>query len=149
MIQNYNELITAFATHVGMDADTLAATQEIVIEGLSVGLLYDGDETMGDIVYFTQLGTPPAQRLTSVYKTMLEANNLWVGTGGCTLGIQAQTGGVVLCGRMDVTGVTAEGLALLLDAFTDTALFWKKIIADDAPSDGAADLPPAEYLLRG
>ena len=69
-----------------MDADALAATQEIVIEGLSVGLLYDGDESIGDIVYFTQLGTPAPHRIASVYKTMLEANNLWIGTGGSTLG---------------------------------------------------------------
>ncbi len=148
MIQTYNELIIAFALHVGMDADALAATQEIVIEGLSVGLMYDGDESIGDIVYFTQLGTPPAHRIASVYKTMLEANNLWVGTGGSTLGIQADSGCVVLCGRLDVVGVTAESLALLLDAFTDTALFWQKVVTDTLP-DAAISLPPADYLLRG
>ena len=148
MIQTYNELIIAFALHVGMDADALAATQEIVIEGLSVGLLYDGDESIGDIVYFTQLGTPAPHRIASVYKTMLEANNLWIGTGGSTLGIQADSGCVVLCGRLDVVGVTAESLALLLDAFTDTALFWQKVVTDTLP-DAAIGLPPADYLLRG
>lgn len=148
MIQSYNELIEAFARHVGMDADALAATQEIVIEGLKVGLLYDGDDSMGDIVYFTQLGAPPAQRVASVYKTMLEANNLWVGTGGSTLGIQPDTGCVVLCGRLDVVGVTAEGLALLLDAFSDTALYWQKVVNDTLP-DGSAGLSPTEYMMRG
>ena len=148
MIQTYNELISSFALHVGLDADTLAATQEIVIEGLSVGLLYDGDETMGDIVYFTQLGTPQAHQVASVYKTMLEANNLWVGTGGCTLGIQAETGAVVLCGRLGVEGVTAEGLGLLMDAFTDTALFWQKLVTDTLPSEQAG-LSPAQFMMRG
>ena len=148
MIQTYNELISAFALHVGLDADALAATQEVVIEGLSVGLLYDGDESIGDIVYFTNLGAPPAQRVASVYKTMLEANNLWVGTGGCTLGIQADSGCVVLCGRLDVVGVTAEGMALLLDAFADTALFWQKVVADTLP-DAAVGMSPADYMLRG
>ena len=148
MIQTYDALINAFALHVGMDAAALAATQEIVIEGLSVGLLYEGDASMGDIVYFTQLGTPAPQRVASVYKTMLEANNLWVGTGGCTLGIQPDTGGVVLCGRIDVVDVSAESLALLLDAFTDTALFWQKVVADTA-ADTAASMSPADYLLLG
>lgn len=147
MSQRYENLIRDFAQHVGLDGETLLQTQEVVIEGLKVGLDFEGDETLGDVVYFTLLGVPQPLRKSQVYETLLEANHLWVGTGGATLGVQQGTGQVIFCGRIDVEGVTAESLSLLLDAFVDNALFWHGYINDESPSEGWQ--PPGQFMIRG
>lgn len=147
MIETYEALLKSFAEHVGLDVENLLATQELVIEGLAVGLLYEGDESIGDLIYFADLGSPSERRAPEVYKTLLQANNLWVGTGGATLGVQQDSGHVILAGRIDVQGLTAQSLSVLLDAFTDTALFWQKFVADTLPSDapGSQD----QFIVRG
>jgi hypothetical protein len=146
MLDTYNQLLTQFAQHVGLDAEELLKTQEIVIESLAIGLAFEGDEAFGDLVYFTQLGAPAESRVAEVYKTLLQANNLWAGTGGSTLGLQPDTDNVILAGRMDVAGVTPQGLSLVLDAFTDTALFWKKFVADELPA--SSEPPPDGLMLK-
>ncbi len=144
MTQAYTDLIKSFANHVGLDAEALAKTEEIVIDGLKVGLQYEGDEDMGDIVYFANLGAPADHRIAEVYKTLLHANNLWAGTGGATLGLQPETGSIILAGRIDFNGVSAASLAMLLDAYADTALHWKKYIADQLEEH--AEMPSPAFL---
>lgn len=146
MRQAYDDLMIAFAQHVGLDPEIFGRTQELLIDDVTVGLMYEGDEDMGDLLYFTQLGAPAEHRRADVHRVMLEANNLWVGTGGATLGIQPETGNVVLAGRQPVEGVTAEGLALLMDAFADTAAYWRRVIRDEVAEGDPA--PPSPHMLR-
>jgi hypothetical protein len=145
-LKTYTDLITAFATEVGLDPAALSKTQEIVINDLAIGLNYEGSDDFGDIVYFVDLGAPAEHRKGQVYQTLLEANALWVGTGGATLGLQQDTGHVILAGRCDVEGVTPQGLAMLLDAFSDTAQFWRDYVADAV--QGSAPEFAANFMLR-
>jgi hypothetical protein len=138
-IQKYDDLIRAFAAEVGLDADAFAKAQEVVIDGVAVGVTYEGNADFGDLVYFAQLGKPSDAREADVHRTLLYANNLWAGTGGATLGLQQETGKVVMAGRLDIGEVTPAGLAKLLGAFADTALFWQKFIADEMPLTGGGD----------
>ncbi|HZY20490.1 MAG TPA: CesT family type III secretion system chaperone [Ramlibacter sp.] len=140
MIETYNRVLQSFAEQMGIDPQAFAKTQEVVVDDVAVGLAYEGDEQVGDLLYFTDLGAPQAHRAPDVHRTLLEANNLWAGTGGATLGLQHETGHVVLCGRIDVAGVTGESLAMLLDAFVDNAQVWRRFVQDALPS-GAAPAP--------
>lgn len=135
MNPTYEELLRQFAAHVGLDAQELLSTEEVLIDGLAVGLQLDGDRADGDLVFFALLGTPSAEHLGRIASTLLEANNLWVGTGGCTLGLQQATGAVTLCGRMPISALTGESLAMLLDGFVDTASFWKGFV-EGTPQEG-------------
>ncbi|MEJ7929102.1 CesT family type III secretion system chaperone [Ramlibacter sp. AN1015] len=92
MINAYNELIRTTAVRLELDPDTLVATQGLLLGELAVGLLYEGDDEIGDIVYFCTLGRPDAHRETEVYAGLLEANTLWVGTGGATLALHRSLG---------------------------------------------------------
>ena len=142
MIDRYDQLLRAFAAHLGIDEDTFADTQEVVIDGLAVGLDLEGTEDFADVVYFCTLGAPARARVAEVYKTALQANYLWAGTGGATISLQPETDRFLIAGRVDLDGLEAAGLAALLDAFVDTAGFWKKYIAGETPAavadDGAA-----------
>ncbi len=146
-LKTYIDLIEAFAAEVGLDAQALANTQEVVIDGLPIGLSYEGNEEFGDILYFVEVGAPAEHRQAEVHQTLLKANYLWAGTGGATLGVHPDTGQVILAGRCEVEGVTASGLALLLDALTDTARFWKGYVADELPPPALAEQPA--FAIRG
>ncbi|WP_048439701.1 CesT family type III secretion system chaperone [Caenimonas sp. SL110] len=137
----YNELIHAFAAHVGLDGSLLAKTQELVIDDLLVGLACEGTQEMGDLLYFVNLGAPSPESAPAVYRTLLHANNMWAGTGGATLGVQADTGDVILAGRIDLNEVTAQGLAAMLDGFADTGQFWKRFVAGEVDLGEETTMP--------
>lgn len=145
MLSAYQTLLREFARHVGLDPDLLAQTQEVVMGGVTIGLACEGDEESGDLLYFADLGAPSPRRAAAVYKALLEANHFWIGTSGATLGLQPDTGHVVCCGSMALAGLTAEGLALLLDGIIDTLLFWQQYV-DDAMPQGAPP-PSADTLM--
>lgn len=124
MIETYQNLLQELARLEDLDADLLLETQELAVDGLVIALGFEGNNHVGDVVFVTALGSPPTGRTEDIYRTLLEANHLWGGTGGATLGLQAGTGAVVLCSRSDVAELTGEGLAMLLENFVDVARHW-------------------------
>lgn len=125
---SYEEILSALAEQVGLDTLELLSTQELVVDGQPIGLQLEGDERSGDLIFFAGLGTPAPEQLQRVMRTLLEANHFWVGTGGCTLGLQPGTGAVTLCGRIRLDELGGKTLAALLDGFADTASFWRNLI---------------------
>ncbi len=124
----YQALLRDFAEAEGLDPDALCQTEEIEIAGLPLALAFEGGDNFGDVIYVCGLGPVPAERADTIHRRLLEANHLWSGTGGATLGLQPGTGAVVLCGRSDLESLTAEDLATVLEGFVDIALQWRHII---------------------
>ena len=141
MLPAYPALLRDFATHVGLDPGILVETQEVVMAGIAIGLAFEGDAHGGDLLYFADLGAPSPQRALPVYQALLEANHFWTGTSGATLGLQPGTGHVICCGSMAVVGASGADLAVRLDAFIGTLLFWQQYVAD------AQEATPAEPPL--
>lgn len=126
----YQSLLENYARLTGLEpvADLLSA-QELQVAGLSIGLTVEGGEDSGSIVFFTSLGVPaPQVSRENLLQLMLEANALWVGTGGCTLGLQADTGAVLLCARAPLALCDAPALVAAVDAFVDVGLLWREIV---------------------
>jgi hypothetical protein len=146
MLPAYTALLRDFATHVGLDPGILAQTQEVVMAGIAIGLAHEGDEHGGDLLYFADLGAPSPPRALPVYRALLEANHFWVGTSGATLALQPDTGRVICCGSMGVTGAVGTDLAVRLDAFISTLLFWQQYVSDELPQ---APCLPAYPMLLG
>lgn len=126
----YQSLLENYARLMGITpAAELLANQEVQIGDLTVGFTVEGDENSGSMLFFTSVGKPashlPRERLLQL---MLEANALWVGTGGCTLGLQAHTGAVLVCARAPLALCDAPALAVMIDAFADVALLWREIV---------------------
>ncbi len=87
------------------------------------------------MVFFTRLGQPaPAAGVEAVYRLMLQANALWSGTGGNTLGLHEPSGEVLLCGRIPLALCSAGGLSGLLEAFSETARVWREIVQGRVPA---------------
>ena len=126
----YTQLLEDYAQLVGLEpASDLLLNQELRVSDLSVGLTAEGDEDNGNIVLFTSLGQiAPDLPQDRLMRLMLEANALWAGTGGCTLGVQSGTGAVLLCIRMPLALCNAQALVPIVDAFVDVALLWREIV---------------------
>lgn len=138
-MSNYTELLERYAQFVGLSpADTLLTTEEVVVGDVTIGLLNEGGDA-GEVVFFARLGRPDAAAgLEAVYRLMLQANALWSGTGGNTIGLHEPSGEALLCGRIPLALCSAQTLSALLDAFSETARVWREIVQGRAP----AMLPP-------
>ena len=131
MYDRYQDLLAAFARANQLDADMLTQTQAFELDGLSVGLAFEGEGGEADLVCFCDLGQPLPERAAEVFKDMLEANHFWLGTGGATLGLQSATGNVMLALRTPLAVLGIEGLAALLKLFTKVASFWARHLRSD------------------
>jgi hypothetical protein len=134
-MSRYQQLLEDYALLVNLEpAADLVLNQELSVAGLSIGLTAEGDEDKGNIVLFTSLGQANARvQQNQLMRLMLEANALWAGTGGCTLGVQSGTGAVLLCIRAPLALCDAGALAGMVDAFADVALLWREIVQGRHP----------------
>lgn len=149
MSQAFTNLLTSFAQEVGLSAvDHFLQTKEIVIDGITVSLYFEGDDDLGEVVFFSLLGTPSDERMAGVVRVLLEANYLWVGTGGATLGISPENNKVIISARMPLDTLNGLALASLLDSFVDSASFWRRYVNGELKQEqvSGADL---NFAIRG
>jgi hypothetical protein len=130
MSREFQALLQDLATHVGIaDAEGLLASSQLVIDGVTVSLLFEDEIARDNVVCYADLGAAPLDRANDVYRHLLEANLLWAGTGGATLGLHPDTAHVFLSYKLPIQGLNGEGLATALDQFTSIALFWTSFVA--------------------
>ena len=142
MLDTYQALLRAFADQAGLDADSLVATGEVALGGVEGGVTVRmscrGSQVRGELVLLCDLGMPPRARRLALYESLLEANHLWLGTGGATLGVEPGTGHVVACERLDLQGLGASGLASALAEFVEACGAWRDFIDQARPQVPAA-----------
>lgn len=132
MSTTYIELLQQLATQLNLPKDAFVDTQELVVDDLKIGFDFQPlDPNMpaaGDIVCFSVLGRAAPEREAQIHRLLLEGNNLWAGTGGATLGIQQESGSVILAMRLPLEGLDAEHLIEVLDDYANTARYWTAVI---------------------
>lgn len=139
----YDHLVRDMARSLGQDPDAVIRDTGLLLEGFIIALAYEGSASFGDILFITELGVPQPNREQEVHRALLAANNFWVSTGGATLGIQAETGCVVLCGRFNLALLEAEQLALVLRHFSYIARIWQMYVTDAIPTGAPLPAPHA------
>ena len=87
----YEHALQDLAEFIGLPhPELLPDTQELVIGDHHIGFAFDAHDVnepvAGDILFFCTLSHIDAARETATYRLLLEANNLWSGTGGAVLG---------------------------------------------------------------
>ncbi len=141
----FDEFVQALAQHLGLDPVQLAQSQELVVDDLAVGFLHEAGEgdDPGDFVFFSRLGSPQPVDAPAVHKVLLQANSLWLGTAGFTLGLHGGSGDILLCGRWPLLApASPEAFMALLDPFVATALLWRGYIDGSLEMNG--ELPSSE-----
>lgn len=167
----FHDVLTALAQEAGVDATELTRTQELVIDDQVIGLYLDGEnDALNDpdarpdaragmaadagpdsehttyVVYFTLLGAIDPAPHPRVLRTLLEANHLWAGTAGCTLGMQPGSGQVMLCGQLPLAFLTGADLCAVLASFAETAAFWRRFVTGTAAVE-VDDVGALPFLL--
>ena len=92
------------------------------------------------------LGEPPPEGGERLYRTLLEANNLFEGTAGATLALDAATGRFRLQKYEPLDELSNDAKAKV-ESFIETALFWSRAIADFRPSGDLPEVPPGGFHM--
>lgn len=137
----YAALVGELCAAVGLpDADHVLDTRSIEVEGFDVRL--DHFETDEAALYVTfQYGAVTAGRALTVFRLMLEANLLIYAQDQAQLGMDSDTGGVVLIVRVPFADdLDGEALADMLSHYADHGRYWRQNIieASDERFEGIA-----------
>jgi len=117
------------------------------------------DGKLAGVILHTHWPAPAAGVRAATHRLLLEANFLWVGTGGATLAVHPASGAIVMCMRV-APDIAPEALAGVLDRFASLAGMWSESCATLVREAGAvpetlraADIaltsPGATWLIRG
>ena len=153
----FTDFVAALSKELGTAIETegdACAVRAGASDGSSVTVLLQGYDERGAVLATADLGAPPPERLEKLFRSLLEANDLFRDTGGATLSLDPDTGNVRLQ-RFDALDALAEagpGRAFL--AFLDVAAAWASVIRDfrAAPEAEAAggdeyDAPASGLLV--
>ncbi len=135
----FKELIEGLGEKMGVMGEI-----EIDDEGRSLlefdgmGVVLQGVDEVNKLTLLSPVGLPPPEDPARLYKTLLEANYLFEGTGGATLSINPDGGGVMLVKCLDTRALTVEDLMDALDKFLDSLIAWRDFVSE------YRELPPEE-----
>lgn len=123
-------LLQDFCDTVGLYPPEILRRRQVQVKGLEV-VFTPGSAQDGHFYFSYQFGAIAAGRTLKVFRLMLEANVLVYAKDAAVMGMDPDTGGVVLSVRgtfgPDITG---RWLADTLAHFADHAIYWKKNILD-------------------
>ncbi len=136
MPEYYQHLLTTLAQEIGLDTASLLATEEIVIDDLAIGLQLQGEGEREEVVLCSLLAAPEAHRWDEVARALMQANHLWTGIPGATLGMLPDDDTVSLNVRRPLRELDAEKLAVLLAKTADLGLSWQDFIVSGQATPG-------------
>ncbi len=115
--------------------------------GTKVQILLQNTGERNLVLISADLGEVPPEGREKLFQTMLEANNMFSGTVGSTLALDAASGRVILQRYLPGDDL-ANNVMGALEPFIETALTWSRMITDYRPS---VDSPgtPAEKPFDG
>ena len=108
----------------------------------------DYDDELDLLTFYCRLGMIAPDQVGTIYPLLLEANVLWAGTGGATLGVIPDDRSVVLAYQEKAAAIDGQRFEGLLNGLVDAAEFWMKLIEDrsrEAPEIFAGGLHMSHY----
>ncbi|MCU9952157.1 MULTISPECIES: CesT family type III secretion system chaperone [Burkholderia] len=131
--ERYTRLIQDLCAIVGLsNVDNVLKARTIEVEGFDVRFdCFDSDaEAMYANFHF---GTVTAGRTLTVFRLMLEANLLIYAQDQAQLGIDTDTGGIILIIRLPFSsGIDGQELADLLAHYAEHGRYWRQNIIESS-----------------
>ncbi|RQR49509.1 molecular chaperone Tir [Burkholderia sp. Bp9140] len=132
-IELYAEVVRDVCSVVGLpDADHVLHTRTIEVEGFEVQLDHFENDPQAMYVNF-HYGTVTAGRTLVVFRLMLEANLVIYAQDQAQLGIDTDTGGIVLIVRLPLEhDVDGQVVADLLSHYAEHGRYWRSNIIESS-----------------
>ncbi|WP_174989104.1 CesT family type III secretion system chaperone [Burkholderia lata] len=127
----FDDLIRDLCSTVGLgDSDHVLKTKAIEVEGFDV--LFDHLDSDANAIYLNfHFGTVTAGRTLTIFRLMLEANLIIYAQDQAQLGIDIDTGGIVLIVRVPMTtDLNGTILADLLSHYAEHGRYWRQNIIE-------------------
>ncbi|UEP32595.1 MULTISPECIES: molecular chaperone Tir [unclassified Burkholderia] len=130
-IELYAEVVRDVCSVVGLpDPDHVLSTRTIEVEGFEVQLDHFENDPQAMYVNF-HYGTVSAGRTLVVFRLMLEANLVIYAQDQAQLGIDTDTGGIVLIVRLPLEhDVDGQVVADLLSHYAEHGRYWRSNIIE-------------------
>ena len=109
--------------------------------GTKVQVLVQDVSERNLVLMSADLGELPPDCGERLYRAMLEANNLFEGTAGATLALDAANRRFRLQ-KYEPADELSNDARTRVESFIETALFWSRAIADFRPQEDAPEAPP-------
>ncbi len=103
----FADIISLLSKELGITLEIegdICAVRMNATDGTEVTILLRGLDRQGAVLLEASLGSPRPEGLERLYRTLLEANDLFRDTGGATLSLAPDTGRVRLPTRRTVRG---------------------------------------------
>lgn len=127
----FKELISGLGEKMGiMGGIEIDDEGRTLLEFDGMGVVLQGVDEANKLTLLSPVGLPPPEDPARLYKTLLEANYLFEGTGGATLSINPDGGGVTLVKCLDTRALSVEDLMEALDKFLDTLIAWRDFVSE-------------------
>ncbi|MFI0347706.1 MAG: type III secretion system chaperone [Chthoniobacterales bacterium] len=141
-IEHFNNLLKDLGKSVGLP-DLKPGSQGLCSLRFDdrVTIDLECNEDSGALIFSSIVGTLAPHEAESFYPLLLEANLLWAGTGGATLGVDPATLSVFMCYQEKITGMEFLRFQELLKGFSDTALYWNQRLGE-GPAGTAGTTSP-------
>ena len=148
----FADIISALSKELGTEIDIEGSTCAVRTgaDGRQpVTILLQGFDERGALLATADLGQPPPERLERLYRSILEANDLFRDTGGATLSVNPETGSVRLQRFDPYDVIAAAGASKVLVLFANVAAAWSALVCDyrDAPREGTGNSSDEGNLL--
>ena len=141
---NFEDIVAVLGQAFSLELKVVQDTTvfEVVSDdgGTKVQILLQNTGERNLVLISADLGEVPPEGREKLFQTMLEANNMFSGTVGSTLALDAASGSARL--QRYVSGDDlANNVMGALEPFIETALLWSRMITDYRPSVDSPDEP--------
>ena len=148
----FDDTVALLKQSFGMELKVVegATVFEVASEdgGTKVKILLQDMSGQKLVLMSAELGEVPPEGRETLFRTMLEANNMFSGTVGSTIALDAASGTARLQ-RYIAGDDLANDVMGNLEPFIETALLWSRMIADYRPSGGSNDNTSGNSLDEG
>ena len=129
-LEQFHQLLNMFGETVGisyLESHPQGLCSLRFDDRVTIDLEYN--EKQNAILLSSLVGVLKQEERKLFYDELLEANVLWGGTGGATIGVDPASLAVFLCYQEQFNGVSLAQFQQLIKQFSDKALFWNQRIA--------------------
>lgn len=120
--ENYRNLIKELANVLGipeMQADEEGYCFLKVDEKLMLTIFYDENANL--LTLYSDIGTYNEDNEKMIFQRLLEANYLWAGTSGATLGINSKNKTIIMAYRETLENLSFQRFFNIIETFLNTA----------------------------